>query len=364
MINIKKVIIFINLFFLFLIAPLLGISLAFFGKQPAEYFVDKSTALAVPSTDLTNQLDLFNQELEDTHTSATTTGAEIKRIAQAANQEYLEYQEQKNSIEKLTDTSKNQADKSDVVLEQVLSSLLGDPISVHKGKNSNIKVYTLNEAGYRGYMAKVHVNNSKALKLVLADDSVMSNGEKTSEAAKRTDAILAVNAGGYWKTKDGQLAPLGITVVDGEIKTFYYNPKLSFVGFNTSGHLVGGKYSTEEEIKDNKILQGSSFVPTLLEDGKKVEIPSDWANQRHPRTIVGNFSNGELLFIVIDGRREGWSKGVTLEEVQDKLLSFKVKDAFNLDGGGSSTFYYDGKILNKPSDGRERPVTSNIVILP
>lgn len=362
--NIKKIVIFINLFFIFLIAPLLGIGLAFFETQPVDSFIDKSNALTISSTDLTGQIDQINYELDETRTLASITGLEIEKMATTANQEYLEYQEQKNNIEKLTNESKKQTDKSDVALEQVLSSLLGDPISVHKGKNSDIKVYTLNEAGYRGYMAKVNVKTSDGLKLVLADDSVMSNGETTSQAAKRTGAKLAVNAGGYWKTKDGKLAPLGITVVDGEIKTFYYNPKLSFVGFNTSGHLVGGKYSTEEEIKNNKILQGSSFVPTLLEDGKKVDIPSDWANQRHPRTIVGNFSNGELLFIVIDGRRDGWSNGVTLEEVQDKLLSFKVKDAFNLDGGGSSTFYYDGKVLNKPSDGRERPVTSNIVILP
>jgi exopolysaccharide biosynthesis protein len=67
---------------------------------------------------------------------------------------------------------------------------------------------------------------------------------------------------------------------------------------------------------------------------------------------------------VIDGRRQGWSVGVTLEEAQDKLLEFKVRDAYNLDGGGSSTFYYDGKVLNRPSDGRERVVTTNIVVLP
>jgi exopolysaccharide biosynthesis protein len=56
--------------------------------------------------------------------------------------------------------------------------------------------------------------------------------------------------------------------------------------------------------------------------------------------------------------------GVTLEEAQSKLQEFNVRDAYNLDGGGSSTFYYDGKILNRPSDGRERRVTTNIVIIP
>jgi exopolysaccharide biosynthesis protein len=69
------------------------------------------------------------------------------------------------------------------------------------------------------------------------------------------------------------------------------------------------------------------------------------------------------LFIVIDGRQKG-SSGVTLEEAQSKLLEFNVRDAYTLDGGGSSTFVYKGKVLNNPSDGSERQVVSNFVIVP
>ena len=68
--------------------------------------------------------------------------------------------------------------------------------------------------------------------------------------------------------------------------------------------------------------------------------------------------------IVIDGRQNDWSIGVTLETLQDKLLELGVKEAYNLDGGGSSAMYYNGKILNQPSDGKERPVVNNIVIMP
>ncbi|MCK9912070.1 phosphodiester glycosidase family protein, partial [Microbacteriaceae bacterium K1510] len=133
--------------------------------------------------------------------------------------------------------------------------------------------------------------------------------------------------------------------------------KLSFVGFNNKGHLVGGKIASKEQIKQKGILQGASFLPTLLQNGKRMPIPRDWANKRQPRTLIGHFDNGDLLLIVIDGRRQGWSNGVTLEEAQRKLQEFHVRDAYNLDGGGSSAFYYKGKILNRPSDGKERPVT-------
>jgi exopolysaccharide biosynthesis protein len=222
----------------------------------------------------------------------------------------------------------------------------------------------LQESGYRGYMAKVKLHDPSALKLVLANDQVKSRGETTSEAAKRTGAVLAINAGGFMRVGGGLIAPVGITVVDGEILTFSDDEKLSFVGFNKQGRLVGSTITSREQLEEMDVLHGASFLPTLLRDGKKQPIPKDWANRREPRTLIGHFSNGDLLFIVIDGRRKNWSSGVTLEEAQDKLLEFNVTDAYNLDGGGSSTFYYDGKVLNKPSDGSERRVTTNFVVLP
>lgn len=350
-----------NVLSLFLLAPIIGFFLAYSHSNPWQF---TSEAMMVQTEDPKSKIVNITKDIKQANETLIETKQNLNKILQEAKENKQSLESQREQIDLLVKNSKQQQRKSDIVLEQILSNLLGEPIKKHVGKNSTIKVYSLNEAGYRGYMAKVRVHNSNALKVVLADDKVRSNGETTSDAAKRTNAILAVNAGGFWKTSEGQIAPLGITVVDSEIKTFNVHPKLSFVGFNHKGHLVGGKIKTKQELQNMNVTQGASFVPTLLQNGKKVNIPSDWANARHPRTIVGNFSNGELLFIVIDGRREGWSKGVTLEELQHKLLSFKIKDAFNLDGGGSSAFYYNGKILNRPSDGRERPVTSNIVILP
>jgi exopolysaccharide biosynthesis protein len=347
---------------LFLLAPVIGFYFGFYETNPYDLLRSDAAVAKVDQTEA--KLEEISTAADNTNKVILETKNDVKNILETANLQQQTLKEQQKQLEVLMVNSQSQTLKSDIVLEKILSDLLGDPVQQHNGKRSTIKVYSLKEAGYRGYMAKVRVHQSDALELVLADDKVVSNGETPSEAAKRKNAILAVNAGGFWKTEDGKMAPLGITVVDGEIKTFYENRKLSFVGFNRQGHLVGGKINTKKELEQLNVLQGSSFVPTLLQDGKKAEIPKEWKNTRHPRTIVGNFSNGELLFVTIDGRRKGWSGGVTLEELQDKLLSFKIKDAFNLDGGGSSAFYFNGKVLNRPSDGRQRPVTSNIVILP
>lgn len=352
----------INRFFAFLLAPAVGFLFAFSQQNP----VDKLAwnELKLPVEQSADRVEKVRESLDETKEVLASTKQALEEIRQLADEEKKAYEQQHKEIASLLETSKSQTKQSADVLDTLLSNMLGDPIGQHFGKNSTVKVYSLTEAGYRGYMAKVRLKNPQALKMVLANNSVKSKGETTSQAAKRTGAILAVNAGGFMTDKEGYLVPLGITVVDGTIRTFSTNTNLSFVGFNNKGRLVGANITTREQIEKMGILQGASFLPRLLQDGKRLPIPKDWANTRQPRTLIGHFENGDLLLIVIDGRQKGYSNGVTLEEAQQKLQEFHVVDAYNLDGGGSSAFYYNGKILNRPSDGKERRVASNLVILP
>ncbi|WP_134685160.1 phosphodiester glycosidase family protein [Brevibacillus migulae] len=352
----------VNRFLAFLLAPALGFLLAFTQSSPAEQIAAKGLTIPLETTE--QQISEIQDQLEKTTAVLDDTEVALDDIQDKAKKEKKEYEEQNRKVNQLLTASKSQTKMSADVLDTLLSNMLGNPIGQSFGPNSTVKVYSLEEAGYRGYMAKVRLNNPKALKMVLANDAVSSRGETTSHAGKRTGAILAINAGGFMKSKTGILTPIGITVVDGQIKTFSNDSRNSFVGFNNKGRLVGGKITSKAQIAQKGILQGASFLPTLLQDGKRMPIPRDWANARQPRTLIGHFDNGDLLFIVIDGRRKGWSNGVTLEEAQRKLQEFHVVDAFNLDGGGSSAFYYKGKIMNRPSDGRERLVSSNIVVLP
>lgn len=307
------------------------------------------------------QYDQMQQTLGD----STEIMSGIKEVAvvlaQAAEQNRASDAEQAKLVNDMVLASQAQKEQTLDALDVILSNILGKPIGQTFGSRATIKVFSLQEAGYQGYMAKVKLLDADAVRLVLSHDKVGDKGETTSAAAKRTHATLAINGGGFAPGDNGLLYPMGITVSDGEIVTFY-RTDLSFIGFNKQGHLVGGDITTKEQIKELGVMQGATFVPTLLKDGKKLTIPSKYKNQKQPRTLIGRFSNGDLLFIVIDGRRKGYSDGVTLEEAQEKLLSFRVVDAYNLDGGGSSAFYYNGKVLNRPSDGRERSVSSNFII--
>ncbi|MFY0543649.1 phosphodiester glycosidase family protein [Brevibacillus sp. H7] len=352
----------VHRFFAFLFAPALGFMVAFAQAAPADKLpLNSLTLVAKASSEQTAALE---NRLAETRKVLEETEEAIAQIQGKAAEEKQEYEEQNKKIHELLADSQSQTKKSADVLDTILSNLLGDPVGQTFGPNANVKVYSLEESGYRGYMAKVRLKNPRALKMVLANDSIRGKGETTSHAGKRTGAVLAINAGGFMKGKNGLLSPIGITVVDGKIRTFSNDQRISFVGFNNKGRLVGGKITSQDQINQMGILQGASFLPTLLKDGKRMPIPRDWAQTKQPRTLIGHFDNGDLLLIVIDGRRKGWSSGVTLEEAQRKLQEFHVVDAYNLDGGGSSAFYYKGRILNRPSDGRERPVVSNIVIMP
>jgi exopolysaccharide biosynthesis protein len=88
-----------------------------------------------------------------------------------------------------------------------------------------------------------------------------------------------------------------------------------------------------------------------------------FADTRHPRTAVATMKDGTFLMATIDGRQPGVSVGMTLQELAEYLLSLGAVDAMNLDGGGSTTMYLDGKVVNTPSDREgERKVGDAIIV--
>ncbi|MBO4465417.1 MAG: phosphodiester glycosidase family protein [Bacteroidales bacterium] len=113
--------------------------------------------------------------------------------------------------------------------------------------------------------------------------------------------------------------------------------------------------------------------PRLVKDGVDISTDAYWgecldsggtaAFGRHPRTGAGITEDGKLILIVCDGRGMDGSKGYTLAEFAAKFISLGCTDAMNFDGGGSSCIVgAGGAILNHPSDGNERIVSSAIVI--
>jgi exopolysaccharide biosynthesis protein len=201
------------------------------------------------------------------------------------------------------------------------------------------------------------------MQMTLGKDK-LGGSETTLAAVKRYGAVAGINAGGFADSKKGRF-PLSTTVLDGKyLGGFESSYKdLFFVGLNKSGKLIGGQFSTQAELDRLHPEFGATFVPILLKNGQKKLIPDKWKTSplRAPRTVIGNYKDDQLLIIVVDGYNENGGSGATLEELQGRLYKLGVQDAYNLDGGGSSSLVVNGQIVNQPSDGQLRPVPTHFL---
>lgn len=100
--------------------------------------------------------------------------------------------------------------------------------------------------------------------------------------------------------------------------------------------------------------------PTLIAEGEVMKW--SWITPRHPRSAIG--WNDEFIFLVeVDGRQGGLSVGMSFPELAAYMLRLGCRNAMNLDGGGSSTFWMLGNVINSPSEGKERPAANALVLV-
>jgi hypothetical protein len=114
---------------------------------------------------------------------------------------------------------------------------------------------------------------------------------------------------------------------------------------------------TQPDLKDTPTALGGG--PALLKEGQPTQFQS--SDARHPRSAIG--WNAEFFFLVqVDGRQPGLSVGMSLAELATHLLRMGCTDALNLDGGGSSTLWARGQVMNTPCEGSERPMGNALLI--
>lgn len=134
----------------------------------------------------------------------------------------------------------------------------------------------------------------------------------------------------------------------------------------------GGKvsrYSNLDHPRWKSLDDITNGVPQLIKNGKiditweQEKASKSFGETRHPRTAVAKLKDGKFLMMTVDGRQPGVSVGMSLQELAEYLFSLGAVDAMNLDGGGSTTMYLDGKVVNTPSDKEgERKIGDAIVV--
>jgi len=139
-----------------------------------------------------------------------------------------------------------------------------------------------------------------------------------------------------------------------------------------AGIRVGDRLKLVEALGNSDAAQAETVVgagPLLLEKGTvkvcvaEEQIANDIARGRAPRTAVGIKADGTVLLVVVDGRSAD-SYGMSLEELARFLQRLGAVDGVNLDGGGSSEMIVNGRIVNRPSDGRERFISMGLGLFP
>jgi hypothetical protein len=105
--------------------------------------------------------------------------------------------------------------------------------------------------------------------------------------------------------------------------------------------------------------------PTLVRNGKPVfraneAFTTSQLAPRGPRSAVGQTADGSVLLVTTDGRRPGYSVGMTNFELGQTLVRLGAVRGMGLDGGGSATLAFEGTVLNRPSDGRERAIANSL----
>lgn len=203
------------------------------------------------------------------------------------------------------------------------------------------------------YVADVTLSNAAYLKTALANNTYGTNiTETTSSMASTNNAIFAVNGDYYGANSSGYVIKNGVLYRDTDRNSDYddlaINSDGSFTTYNESD-------TTAQELLDSGVVNTFAFGPTLVSNGQIAVSESEEVGQAmadNPRTAIGviETDDGSLhyIFIVSDGRTDE-SAGLTLYEMAEIMQSYGVTTAYNLDGGGSSTMYFNGQIINNPT---------------
>jgi hypothetical protein len=124
------------------------------------------------------------------------------------------------------------------------------------------------------------------------------------------------------------------------------------------GTAISLSFRTRPDLKDVDIAIGGG--PVLIKDAKIQKFTG--FQPRHPRTAIG-FNDKFFFLLAVDGRQMDLSIGMTLPELADLMRKLGCTEAMNLDGGGSTTFWLDGRVMNSPSDGRERHIANGLILV-
>ena len=235
----------------------------------------------------------------------------------------------------------------------------------YSDENITVSIRSLREFESDIYVADVRLSSPEYLKTALAGNSYGKNIKATTmDTAEENNAILAINGDYYGARETGYVVRGGI---------LYRSLKTE--GSDALAILADGSFliADEDEVSCSELIDAGawevfSFGPGLVTNGEIcVGEDDEIGHYQHnnPRTAIGQIDTLHYVFVVVDGRTSE-SYGLTLYELARVMEELGCREAYNLDGGGSSCMIFIGEEINHPTaDGKEfkeRKVTDIVYI--
>lgn len=215
-----------------------------------------------------------------------------------------------------------------------------------------INIQTVRRDNATCHIAEIWVADVSHLRTAFAKNTFGKNiKEYTSVMAKNNNAIFAISGDYYGFRDTGIIIRNGVlyrdvprSAPDNKTLIIDYNGNMSIV---TDGTISGA------ELLNRGVWQSWSFGPPLVENGKANKIETNVSKSvNNPRMAIGQLGPLHYLVVAVDGRTE-ISPGMTFPQLQQIFLEWGAITAYNLDGGGTATMWFNGKLVNNPTDGNK-----------
>lgn len=215
------------------------------------------------------------------------------------------------------------------------------------------------------YVADVQIADISLLKTALAGNTYARNlTETTSVQAANAGAILAINGDYYGAQERGYVLRNGVLYR----ASAQSGTDALVIGADGNFRIITEGETSADTLVREGAWQVLTFGPALINGGQVTVSSSDEVGRAmtsNPRTAIGQIREGHYLLVVSDGRTKE-STGLSLRQLAELMQSLGAQVAYNLDGGGSSTMVFQGRVVNNPTTNgrsiRERSVSDIVYI--
>lgn len=218
------------------------------------------------------------------------------------------------------------------------------------------------------FSAEIKLDDATLLKSAFANNEFGLNIIDVPTAiASEHNAIWAINGDYYGFRETGIVIRNGVVYRDAGAReglAFYRDGSVKIYDETTTD---------AQTLVDAGVWNTLSFGPSLISDGAVAEDIEDYEvdtnvgnhsiQGEQPRTGIGVLGDNHLMFLAVDGRSEGYSRGVTMTEFAQMFIDLGCTTAYNIDGGGSTDMVFNGSVVNNPLGKGEERGTSDILYI-